>query len=217
MNFFGHAVVAGWQCREPAFVLGAMLPDLVNMLGTRLPRVDDPAVEAGVRCHFETDRCFHSAPTFLRLQQTALTALARAGVSKGPRRAAAHIGVELLIDDALKADTEGCASYCGALAWGQAQPVDVLVRWEERGHAERFCVLCERLARSSEARLHVTPRDIAAQLVHVIARRPRLRCAPHEVEPIAGWAVAAAAEVECALGALLRELEQGCGGRDLLR
>jgi hypothetical protein len=218
VNFFGHAVVAGWHSREPAFVLGAMLPDFVHMLGARLPRVSHPELEAGLRCHFETDRCFHNAPTFLRLQQSALRFLAQAGVGKGPRRAAAHVGVELLIDDALKSDADGYASYRGALAWGQAEPTCTLVRWEERGLAERFRTLCERLARASDARLHVTPRDVASQLAQVLARRPRLHCEAHEVELIARWAVIAAAEVQCSLGALLRDLELGCGAcRDVLK
>jgi hypothetical protein len=29
VNFFGHATVASWHSDEPAFALGAMLPDLL--------------------------------------------------------------------------------------------------------------------------------------------------------------------------------------------
>ena len=49
MNFFGHAVVAGWFESEPHFVLGSMLPDFVTMSGTRLnTKLEDLAASISV-------------------------------------------------------------------------------------------------------------------------------------------------------------------------
>ena len=41
MNYFGHAVIAHAYRPEPAFVLGAMLPDFVGMLRLERPEVRD--------------------------------------------------------------------------------------------------------------------------------------------------------------------------------
>ena len=67
MNFFGHAVVAGWFEGDPRYVLGSMLPDFASMSGTRLNPVEQPEVAAGVALHHRTDDAFHGAPSFLHL------------------------------------------------------------------------------------------------------------------------------------------------------
>src|SRR4029079_14058794 len=67
VNFFGHALVASWRSRAPAFALGAMLPDFASMCRARVEVVGHADLAAGVDWHHETDRVFHAAGAFRRL------------------------------------------------------------------------------------------------------------------------------------------------------
>lgn len=104
MNFLAHAEVARLVAGDDAeFVWGAVLPDLVPMLGLRLGRGDVSGRAAeGWRAHHRMDEAFHAHPAFLagmRSLHADLHVLAR-----GPRRAVAHVGWELLLDDAVDGD-----------------------------------------------------------------------------------------------------------------
>ena len=64
MNFFGHAWVAAWFSGNEPFILGAMLPDLANVLRAPPPSSRHAELSAGIRMHHETDRVFPHAYTF---------------------------------------------------------------------------------------------------------------------------------------------------------
>ena len=51
MNFFGHAAIARQIDDEPAFILGAMAPDLLAMCGAVAGLPTSPKVTAGERHH----------------------------------------------------------------------------------------------------------------------------------------------------------------------
>ena len=79
-----------------------MLPDFATMSGARLAEAhDDAGVTLGIALHHRTDGAFHHLPPVLALMRELDDRLERAGCARGPRRAVAHIGVELLLDGVL--------------------------------------------------------------------------------------------------------------------
>ncbi|MEZ4404518.1 MAG: hypothetical protein R3B06_31145 [Kofleriaceae bacterium] len=150
MNFFGHAAVASWQAASPAATLGAMLPDFASMCRALLAPQDDPEVAAGVELHHATDAVFHRAPAVVGLFRDAEARLTARGVRKGPTRAAAHVGVELLLDGVLLDEPGYRRAYLAAL--GHAGPV----AWRSDDGPARYAALRARL------RDHGTPTDLAS-------------------------------------------------------
>ncbi|MGC4092500.1 MAG: hypothetical protein QM756_32410 [Polyangiaceae bacterium] len=120
-----HAAIASYYDDSPLFVLGAMLPDFQGMLGIKPFAPRDAELARGVRFHHESDAAFHEAPAFLELTRTARAWLSQAGLSKGPRRAVAHIGVELLLDPILVGQGGASDAYRAALAAGAAAPAEL--------------------------------------------------------------------------------------------
>ncbi|HVV51608.1 MAG TPA: hypothetical protein VHO06_18205, partial [Polyangia bacterium] len=83
MNFFGHAAVARQVDDDPAFLLGAMAPDLLAMCGAVAGAATSPKVAAGEAHHRQVDARFHATPAFTGLAGWAARALALAGVPRG--------------------------------------------------------------------------------------------------------------------------------------
>ncbi len=171
MNFIGHAAVALWERRDPAFVLGAMLPDLANMAGLRLPRsLASAALAEGVAHHHQVDDLFHADAAFTALTQLTLDRLSALGVPRGPARGVAHVGVEMLLDGELLRDLEVQDAYEGALTQLSLvrglfpAPIDQ-ARWD---------------ALALRLHAHGAPHDyrdtdaVALRLMHVFKTRPRL-------------------------------------------
>lgn len=173
MNFFGHAVVAGWFEREPHFVLGSMLPDFATMSGTRLSGVADPRVAAGVALHLRTDDAFHSAPAFLTLCAVAQEALDQRDVGWGTARAVAHVGTELLLDGVLLT-RHASEPYVGALdaahALSESDPHAITFRDQGQG----FARLLARLRETGPPHAYQQPERVAEFLERALALRPRL-------------------------------------------
>lgn len=158
MNFFGHAVVASWQSPAPGVVLGAMLPDFATMIRARLGEATDADVAAGIAHHHATDARFHGLPIVVGLMRELDGRLDRLGCARGPRRAVAHIGVELLLDGVLVQDAAHRAVYVAGLAHDARGVV-----WRDEEGDVRFAALLARL-RSNGA-----PEDL--QRTHAITQR----------------------------------------------
>jgi len=173
MNYFGHAAVASWTSGEPGVLLGAMLPDFATMCRGRLAAQTD-AVARGVDIHHATDSAFHVLPSVTGMMRELDERLA--GVSRGARRAVAHIGVELLLDGVLLDH----AAYRDAYLAGVDANDDVA--WVDGG--ERFALLRERL------RVYGLPEDlrgadgITARLARILAPRPLLAPTPEDLRAI---------------------------------
>src|SRR5437763_4254242 len=136
MNFLGHAAVARRHDDDPAFVLGAVLPDLLPMAGIRLTRDDVPApVAAGWRSHHHADAAFHESMAFREGVHALRTDLRTTALATGPRRAVAHVGWELLLDDTVMGDRDTITAFRAALALAPSISTD-----------PRWPVLVERLA-----------------------------------------------------------------------
>jgi hypothetical protein len=210
MNFFGHAVVAGWFSEAEPFVLGSMLPDFANVLGVRPPRSQHIEVRAGIELHHETDRVFHDCEAFRELEDTARSSLAAAGVSKGARRALAHIGVEFLIDAELSRRAPGWKGYASALRYGMSESCGGALEWRSGdGHpmSRRLAGLCSRLAASSG--FSADARVLARRLLGVLAGRPRLALEPEELPHVESWLAEHAPRVVALTPQLLGELGRG--------
>jgi hypothetical protein len=102
VNFFAHLVVAAEHHEDPAVRFAAMLPDLASMSGVILRNAAlSDNVAAGVAVHHRSDEAFHSHRDVIASMSRIRAALTGAAVTRGPARAAAPIGHELLFDNAL--------------------------------------------------------------------------------------------------------------------
>lgn len=181
MNFFGHAVVASWTAHATpgGHALGAMLPDFQTMSGARVARVDDAAIADGVALHHATDAAFHQLAAFVGLTREVEARLRDAGVGRGPTRAVAHVGVELLLDGVLLAEAGGAASYEAALD----HPIDGIT-WREDGDDARFGRLHARLRAYGVPHDLARPEAVAHRVLRMIADRPLLRASASEANVI---------------------------------
>jgi hypothetical protein len=201
-----------------------MLPDLVSMLKSRVPRLEPGLVADGVTLHLLTDDAFHHSRAFRELSRRAFTVLLDRGVRRGPARAAAHVGVELLIDTALAWSLQNAANfgagdrlpfehaprnYYRALRLGSL-PLPT-AKFERPEDAACFMQLCRRLAHAGVQRFRVTPHQAMRHLARALQGRPRIQMSADEELTVRKWAVAAFPSVELALPRLLKELEMTLG------
>ena len=201
VNFFGHAVVASWQSPAPGVVLGAMLPDFATMIRARLDEPTDADVAAGIDHHHATDARFHGLPVVLGLMRELGERLERLGCARGPRRAVAHIGVELLLDGVLVGDASNRAVYAGALAHEASG-----VRWRDDEGDARFAGLLARLrAYGAPADLERT-HAITQRLQRMLAHRPLLAPSASDLAAIDRGLADFKVRVEAAADGVLRAL-----------
>ncbi|MEN8159418.1 MAG: hypothetical protein ABFS41_05015 [Myxococcota bacterium] len=210
MNFFGHAWLASKQRSDPAYVFGAMLPDLAAMLRLRVERVVDAPLDAGRRFHLATDEAFHRIPAFERLVLGSTRALRETGLRSGPARAVGHVGIELLLDGWI-AERHGVPGpYRPALDRGPALLGAVVFRG--RPDPAPLGDLCRRIAGASHPPEDwCAPEGLAARLVRILARRPRLALVASELPAVRAWATGARASVAEDAPALLDALEARLG------
>jgi hypothetical protein len=204
MNFYGHAWVAGWFSEREPFILGSMLPDFASMLRVAAPVSRTVELSAGIRLHHRTDVVFHQATAFCTLEREARRALEVAGVTKGARRALAHVGVEFLIDEQLGERAPGWAGYVRALHFGGSEACSSALDWTLAGSGERFGALCRRLV--GAANRSAGDEVLAARLVASLAGRPRLELSAAEAELLVPWLAECRPRVASLMPELLAEL-----------
>ncbi len=174
MNFLGHALAATWRDAEPAFVLGAMLPDFARAAGPGSLATAHPRVRDGIAWHHHTDAAFHALPQFVASCRRATVRLESAGVRRGPTLAAAHVGTELLLDAELARDPGLLAAADDALALELDLDPGML---EVTGRVRSFG-------------LGQGPRAAAAvleRLARLLSLHPRLALASHEHTAVLAW------------------------------
>jgi hypothetical protein len=203
VNLFGHSVVARAERADPCLALGAMLPDLTRMCGLRLARAGHAALEEGVRLHHRTDRAFHSAPSFGALLGAGARELRARGVVHGRALAAAHVGVELLLDGVLLDEEPSAAHYLDAL---RAAP-DLIGSLELRGPSGpvRLRALVLRMLAQGPPRDYLDPGGVAVRVLRALGARPRHALSPAEEIPVREWLVQAAPLVRARAATLLDE------------
>ena len=160
MNFVGHAVVAWRERAEPAYAFGAMVPDLRRFARREdpLPTRDAGALAAGVLSHHRADAAFHDHKLFRSWMADVVAAMP--APDRGAR-AAAHVAVELAIDGLLL-DGGEAAAYGDALDWARPSFDGA---WHE---------LVTRMDTGEIIEAYRTADGIAARVVGVMNRRPRL-------------------------------------------
>ncbi len=180
MNVAGHIAVAQRLSDDPAFWLGAALPDLGSVGGFRLVgSTDHAAVTAGIRCHHATDDAFHRSEWFRSRQDRLRAVLADEGMARGAARAVAHVGPELLIDGALLRSD----AFADSVAETFSTIIDI---------GDRLATLVPREPEAWWAHLrdiagrraptdHDDPASVAARLERILSRRPRLAMAGRDV------------------------------------
>lgn len=161
MNFVGHAEVARRIAGDDArFVLGAALPDLLPLVGLRLTRDDLPArIADGWRSHHRADETFHQLEVFAAGMGALRADLPFLG--RGARRAVAHVGWELLLDDAV----DGTALRFGLTASAEVS--------DDPGWRE----LVRRIGGARP--------PVAERVWRAVSRRPRLAFPPSQIDAVA--------------------------------
>jgi hypothetical protein len=178
-------------------VLGAVLPDLLPMAGVRLDRSSVPdAVADGWRAHHRADASFHAHPTFIDGVGALRTDLRRTELATGPRRAVAHVGWELLLDDAVFEDAATVAAFRAALAVGVGLTDDPV--WA--AFLERFAAI--RAAPPADVTV------VTERVQRAVGRRPRLAFGDEHLGPVAAVLAVHRPVILAAAPTLLRELAE---------
>lgn len=205
MNYFGHAAIASWQNKRGGFPLGAMLPDFSTMCGARVSGTPDGEVAEGIALHHVTDKVFHTLPVVTGLMRELDEKLARGGCAKGPRRAVAHIGVELLLDGVLVDKPEYREAYQLGVEY------DAQIDWRDEGDHVRYWAFIQRMrARGAPDDLK-QPEAIAFRLERMLERRPLLKPSPSDNAVIVVALVEHKPRVEVAAQTVMRALRAALG------
>jgi hypothetical protein len=203
LNYFSHARVAAEVDGDAAFVLGAMLPDFAHMMGQRICELTHPGLRSGERHHRKTDEAFHRCRAFQTLLREGVAVLAAAGLSRGPARAATHVGLELLFDGALVGDPRSDAPYLCAL--DAAPELEPSITWSGPDGTLRWQRLQARLRMNGLPYALRDPTRVTERLARAIDARPRLRLEPHERAPVERWISSVRTRVDRAAPQLLAE------------
>jgi hypothetical protein len=180
MNFFGHAALAashyGDERPLPSpselsrLCAGSMLPDFIGMLRLGRPTLADPIVVRGVAFHHKSDEAFHELPSFLYLSRQAFAWLSEQGMPRGPARAVAHIGIEMLLDEVFAQRAEAREAYVAALR----VPLGQLMSFSIASDAERLAALQRALLERASTALDAPASLVAERIRRTLAGRPRL-------------------------------------------
>jgi hypothetical protein len=207
VNYFGHAAVASWTTREPVVLLGAMLPDVATMCGARLAPGEaqaDAAVGRGIALHEATDAAFHRLPAATALMRELDDRLEAAGCARGPRRAVAHVGTELLLDGVYVDDPEFRAAYLEGIA---AEPAAVAWRGDEDGVASaRLAVVLGRMRGYGVPDDLRDPELVTQRLARILGPRPLLAPTHDDLRAIRSVLIAYRPRVEVAAATVLHAL-----------
>lgn len=208
MNFLGHAHFARRVSPAPRFVLGAMLPDLANMVGARLAKQTEREIAGGVDDHHHVDAVFHQAPIFVELSGEAYRELSARGLSWGSARAVAHVATELFLDGVLTADPETAAAYGAAVTSAVTRETlgALAVADDER---ERFGRLFERLASHGLPDRYRDPIFVRDVLRRILEGRARLALTDRDLPELDAYLPALQGRVEGIAASLLEQVETG--------
>jgi len=147
-----------------------MLPDFIGMLRLGRPTIHDATLARGVAFHHGTDEVFHELASFHRLSRQAFAWLSDHDMPRGPARAVAHIGIEMLLDEVMAADEFAREAYRAALR----VPLATLMTFANAAEAERLAGLQDALLTRADNYVLPTPELVAERIRRTLAGRPRL-------------------------------------------
>ena len=183
MNLGAHIVVARRLVdNDPGYWLGAALPDIASMGGFRLlGSTPNDRMTAGIAMHHRTDEAFHHHRWFNDIQIPLRNELVASGLARGPARAVAHVGPELLLDEwLLDQDPRSDAIDATNAALAQLRgPFDTFAHLVRTEHRQQWRDHLDRVAGWEPGGGESPggtrrPAKVAAQLQRMLQRRPRL-------------------------------------------
>jgi len=208
MNIAGHVAVAMRLAPDaPRVWLGAALPDLGAMGRFRLMGdTADADVTAGIALHHATDDAFHRHPTFTEAMARLRSDLAGDGVGRGPARAVAHVGPELLIDGYLLGDAAVGDAVDAAIAEIEllGPALATLVEHNEPAWEQHLADV-PNWGRPTD---YADPHAVAHRLHRILSRRPRLQLESRHIEGIGHRLEAEQAGLDAAVPDLMTDLER---------
>ncbi len=191
MNFFAHAFLAQEHDAGPAFVLGAMLPDLCSMGRVRLGDAPCGALGEGVRFHHASDAAFHAQRVFTLRCGVLSSALEARGVRRGPARGVAHVAQELLLDGWLAREGGVPRAYRDSLGDASALLRDGALDLALSGDV---ALVCARVHASPLPEAYADVAFVCERVERALAQRPFLALEASELPAVAAAVGEAAAE-----------------------
>jgi hypothetical protein len=156
-----------------------MLPDLVTMVGARVPDELPHRIADGCRAHHRVDGRFHDAALFRGGVARLLRQLRERGLARGTSRGAAHVGYELLVDRALPWDDSLASAVRDAFEGGRR----IADRFD-RDRPGRWEALMDRFSVVDLEPGTSTLDQLARRVEVVLDRRPRLAMAAGDVDQL---------------------------------
>lgn len=191
---------------EPRVWLGAALPDLGAMGRFRLMGdTPDPGVAAGIALHHATDDAFHRHPTFTEAMARLRSDLASDGVGRGPARAVAHVGPELLIDGFLLEDEQLSVAVNSAFA--EIEPLGPALSSLVETSGDDWLRHLATVPSWGLPTDYADPHAVAHRLLRILSRRPRLQLDSAHVEAIGNRLSAEQPALNLAIPSLMDDLE----------
>ncbi len=184
MNVGSHILVAARISDDVDHWLGAALPDFAAMGRFHLqvpaassPGEGDQVVRDGIATHHRTDEVFHQHPWFTGRVRMLRDRLEARGLERGPARAIAHVGPEMLLDGALlgSASLDGQRPTIDATFAALDRHRLMLTDWTRP--ADRGFEWSTHLARLVDHGLpadYDDPSAVARRLLRILSGRPRL-------------------------------------------
>ena len=188
MNFYSHAAIASLFSTDAEIALGAMLPDFSSLIGARSPRSTCSKINRGYSLHYATDRAFHDAGPFRAACREESRKLIALGVGRGTALAAAHVGIELVLDDALMDDEPTRLLFRGALSLAASRCDSSALGWDTADQALRFETLRQRLWSLTTRGGAPGALALSERLCRTLAGRPRLAVRADDRAAIRNWA-----------------------------
>ncbi len=196
MNYFGHFVIASWVTKDVGSHFGAMLPDFCAMARVAIPECLPPSTHHGLSLHYRSDEAFHLCPVFQNLCSSGTRRLIELGLTRGPARAASHVGLELLLDGVLAREPSARHGYVRTLA----DPLGGRAQWTGEGP------LAELLSRLRERGVDGSHFEVPAlffRLQRALGRHRRLALVAADERAVSHWLEEAQPQLDAAAPALL--------------
>jgi hypothetical protein len=132
--------------------------------------------------------------------------LSARGVGRGPARAVAHVGIEILLDMTLGQSAPAQAAYLSGLEAGLRPELVTAVAWPP-SERERLVDLLETLVQRGIV-LDTSSPIVVERIRRTLARRPRLALEGNDPERVLDWVESARDRVVGSALALVAELYQ---------
>jgi hypothetical protein len=172
------------------------------MLRLRRPHVNDATVARGVAFHHATDEVFHELVGFQQLSREAFAWLSERGMPRGPARAVAHIGIEMLLDEVMAREPGAQDAYRAALT----VPLASLLHFADAADVERLTRLQRTLFERAALLVAPSPELLAERIARTLAGRPRLATDAQGERLLATWATWTRPRVEAEAPGVLATL-----------